>query len=338
MSDYQEIREQLTAEKKKGSTVILPSPIMDIADSFYMPVVELVKLRNDEIYKAQGNYRIHYNGLLRLSHASGFVWHPVATCRTDNGSDKDYCSFRAVGGVRKADGTISPFEAHKDISLSDLEEEFTELYTVKWEKMIDLPPNQFWKRDGHKTSDTYIPAMVRRDMRQKRKNKLMLVESGAKARVIRFVLGIQGQYSDVKKLSENNFVVVRYTQNPNHPDVKAALLQQLHGSMNMIYGVQQQLPQSIPDDQDVVDVAPEPEIPPTFTPPEPLPEVERPFMDKNWFESQPVNKQEAWLRSACEEQGHSWDDLTSELNGRPMAEAVQAWRNGLFNFLKGPED
>ncbi len=337
MSDYTKIRETLKAEQDKGSFIFLPSPIMNQADSFYMPVIETVKLREDEIYEAQKKFRIQYNGLLRLSCAAAFEWSAIDTCRTDNRADKVYCSFRAVGGVRKADGRIYFHKAEKDIDLEVVEDELTEQYTNNWSKIGDNK-NYQWKKSGHKTIDTYVPAMVRRDLIQRRKNKLMLVESGAKARVIRFVLGLQSQYSAKEQLLNTQFVMVHYALNPNHKDVKQALQQSLPGSMSMIYGsaTPPELPNFSSGNPDVIDIKPgEPE-----TPESPTTFSFNPKTEDNieWFQKQTPPDQEKWLRSHIEKMPYSWEEIIAELKGIAVIEAKQLWRDGLFKFIKEQED
>jgi len=92
MEDYSEIQKMIDKERSNGAFIFMPSPILSIEDSFYMPVVETVELREDEVYSASKKYRIHYNGLLRLSAAAGFEWSAIDTCRTDMRTDKMYCA------------------------------------------------------------------------------------------------------------------------------------------------------------------------------------------------------------------------------------------------------
>ena len=134
MSDFKKIKDYIEEERQKGAFIFMPSPILSTDDSFYMPMVETVELRDDEVYSSKKKYRIHYNGLLRLAAAAGFEWSAIDTCRTDGRTDRNYCSFRAVGGVKKADGKVYFHKAEDDIDMEVLEDEFEDQYSAKWEK------------------------------------------------------------------------------------------------------------------------------------------------------------------------------------------------------------
>lgn len=351
MTDYKEIREKLKAEKKKGSFIFLPSPIMEQADSYYQPIVEMIKLREDEIYKAQGKFRIHYNGLLRFALAAAIEWSAIDTCRTDSRADKMYCSFRAVGGVRKADGKIYFHKAEKDLDLEIVEEELKDQYAITWDKIGDSPKVQ-WKKHGHKSKDSFVEAMVRRDLLQKRKNKLMFTESGAKARVIRFILGLQSQYSNEDQLLNTNFVLVRYALNPNHPDVKKALIGSLSASQHMIYGGVKdtgQIAYTGEDTDDIIDIGRDDEEPGTDTEPGPGPGPENenkfkpdPKRDQDHgtedgqlidFQNCDAETQARTLQSMCDACGQSYDHYDKQVKGG-VIEAAQERRDDFFTWLK----
>lgn len=363
MSDFEKIKEYIEKERAAGAFIFMPSPILSTEDSFYMPMVETVELREDEVYKSTGKYRIHYNGLLRLAAAAGFEWSAIDTCRTDGRTDRAYCSFRAVGGVRKADGKVYFHKAEDDIDMEVLEDEFEDTYSKKWEKVKNCNGNDAWKRDGHETKESFVKAMVRRDLIQKRKNKLKLVESGAKARVIRFVLGIQSQYSNKNQVIGMPFIMVSYTQNVNHPLVRKAMANVLPESMNMIYGGVKDTGQinMINHDEDVID------IPVSDREPEPVkdqdlgpdqkpdqgggytgqkPEAttkkfqpEKSNKDGNLvdFQNIPVNEQATVLKKMCDDCGQDYDHYNKQVKGGIM-KASQQWRDDFFNFIKAEKE
>lgn len=256
MEDYKKIKDAIDKKKKEGAFVFLPSPVLPMDKSFYMPLFETVRLREDEVYKAQGKFRIHFNGLLRLSGAAKMKWSVDDTCRMDDRSDKLYCSFRAVGGVVESDGNIQFHKAEKDIDIELIEMELVDQYTNTWSKVKDCSGNTSWKRQGHNSEKTFVAAMVRRDVIQARKNKLMNAESGAKARLIRGVLGLQGSYSDEKQLIGMPFIMVYYVKNPGHPEVKKFLAASLANSQNQIYGTKRDQAQVPYYDKDIIEMDP----------------------------------------------------------------------------------
>jgi hypothetical protein len=333
MKDYQDIEKMIAEEREKGAFIFMPSPILSMEDSFYMPMVETVFLRDDEVYKATGKYRIHYNGLLRLSAAAAFEWSAIDTCRTDGRTDRFYCSFRAVGGVMKADGRVYFHKAESDIDLEVIEDELTEQYSRNWDKIPDDPKQQ-WKRDGHKAKDTFVNAMVKRDLIQKRKNKLTLCESGAKARVIRFVLGLQGQYSNKHDVIGMPFILVHYALNIKHPAVKKQLTAGFAQSQTMIYGGVKdtgQIAYHEPDynDSNVIDIPSqeEPEENAEFEPAEKQP------LD---FENCSIDDQIKTLKTMCKsaDEDYKHYEKTTKENGG-VAGMDQEWRNKFFNYLSG---
>ena len=132
MSAAEQIQKEVDQERKNGAVIFLPSSI--VPESFYRPVLERVWLTEEDIYNAQGKFRIRYEGLLKLANAAGIEWSPVDSGRTDNGSDKLYVSFRAVGLIRKADGKLYPTAASYDLDLELIKEELEEQYRKKADK------------------------------------------------------------------------------------------------------------------------------------------------------------------------------------------------------------
>ena len=334
MADYKDIRKKLEDEKNKGSFIFLPSPIMDQSNSYYQPIIEVIRLREDEVYSAQKKYRIHYNGLLRLALAAAMEWSAIDTCRTDQVNDRMYCSFRAVGGVRKADGKIYFHKAEKDIDLEIVEMELTDQYTTGWGK----GDKRKWPYKDYQNQAEYVDAMVRRDLIQKRKNKLMLGESGAKARVIRFVLGLQSQYSDKAKVLGINFVMVHYALNPNHPDVKSALLGSLSASQHMIYGGVKdtgQIPHtSQMHDDDAIEVPVENNEPDQVQDKDKFqPDSVNTNGNLVDFQNIPAAEQAKILRQMCDECGQDYDHYDKQANGG-IIKAEQQWRDDFFIWLK----
>jgi len=197
--------------------------------------MERVWLSEEDIYNAQDKFRIRYEGLLKLANAAGIEWSPVDSGRTDNGSDKLYVSFRAVGLIRKADGKLYPTAASYDIDLELIKEELEEQYRQKADR---------FKKTGQDRED-YIEFAVKRGWIQKRKHKATLAESGARARVIRGVLGLQSQYSNKNDIIGRPFVMVRFVLDHQNPDIKQAMLSAAKENMSANYGGGS-LPQALP--------------------------------------------------------------------------------------------
>lgn len=214
----------LNQEKEKGAVIIQPSDLTPV--SYYRPVVETVKLGEEDVYSAQGKFRITFSGLVKLGNAAGVEWLPEETCRTDNRSDKMYVSFRAVGGIRKNDGRLYPMKAEYDLDLEIIEEEIRQQYLNK-------------KGQQHKSEkefQRYVEYCTKRDIIQKRKRKLTLAESGAKARVLRALLGIQNQYARKNQITGVPFFVVRFILDHHNPDIKHLFLKVAERSMCSLYG------------------------------------------------------------------------------------------------------
>lgn len=347
MQDFKKIQEMITRERAANAFIFLPSPILSTKDSFFMPLAEKVLLREDEVYKAQGKYRIHYNGLLRLSAAACMKWGVDNTCRTDDRKDRMYCSFKAVGGVLEADGSIQWHKAEKEIDLLVIADELNEQYKNTWNKLEECASKDSWKKDGHVSAETFIPAMVRRDSIQHRKNLLTKCESGAKARVIRSVLGLQGTYSDKKQLIGMPFIMIHYAQNPNHPQVKQHLLNALGASQNMIYGNQANQNQIAYYDHDVepkgdtIDVTPEEPMDQTnepqdrkFEPPTKPEEQKKEDGSMVDFENSDINSQVKILQDLCKETGEIFEKYDKEQESSGGIKGVgQEWRNGFLEYL-----
>ena len=342
MEDYKKIKDMIDKKKKEGAFVFLPSPILPMDKSFYMPLFETVRLRDDEIYKAQGQFRIHYNGLLRLSGAAKMKWSVDDTCRMDDRSDKLYCSFRAVGGVVESDGDIQFHKAEKDIDIELIEMELVDQYTNTWSKVKDCSGNTAWKKQGHKKEETFVAAMVRRDVIQARKNKLMNAESGAKARLIRGVLGLQGSYANENQLIGMPFVMVYFVKNPGHPDVKKFLAASLANSQNQIYGTKRDQVQVPFYDKDVIDMEPVDEDGDgdsqergdeteanKFEPSEQSGVVDGNLID---FQNSSASDQAKVLKQMCDDCSQDYSHYEKQTKGG-MKNENQQWRDDFFVFL-----
>ncbi len=239
------VGEILEEEKGFGAITFAPSSLEVV--NYYVPVIERLTLYAHELYDAQGKTRIHYNGLHRLANAAGIEWLAAETRRTDNRTDKLYVSFQAVGGVRYNDGKIYFVKAEYDLDLEIVVEELKDQYEAK-AKGKNLTGDAF---------DNFVREGVRKESIQKRKRKLTMAESGAKARVIRNILGLKANYNRVEILNVP-FIIVRFILNHQNPDIKQLFLQSAGQSMAGIFGGGS-IPQvTAPTDMgDIIDLPPE---------------------------------------------------------------------------------
>jgi hypothetical protein len=172
--------------------------------------------------------------LMRLSVCAGVIWSPDQSKRIDDGSNRNYIAYRAVGGIRKADGQPVFFSAEYDIDFEVLEEELRENYTKKTE---DPPDWLKWLKNKTPAEKAkWIDDCVHRDILQKRKFKLRLCEAGAMNRVLRMLLGIKQAYTT--KNLEKPFVMARIVFRPDFSDasVKQQFIEASIKAMTGLYG------------------------------------------------------------------------------------------------------
>lgn len=310
---FDKIIKELEDWKKKKAFIFIPSPVLSEKESFYMPVISVVDLESEDIYPSSGAFRIKFTGLSKFAVSAALEWSLNGTGRTDDRNDKLYSSYEATGGIRRADGSVSFYKAEKDIDIEVVEMQLIDSYNEKW---IKRDPKNEWKFKNFNRKEDYVNHNVRRDIIQKRYNKLMLVESGAKSRVIRFLLGIPGQTKDINKLLKRPFVFVSYVINYSRPDVKGVLLGNLSNSMTKIYGSKQ--PERIDySSPDTIDIEPE--------------EIESLIIESvEDFEKLNIDDQIKYLKKICEEKDLIWDH---ERSGADLSKQDKKWINGFYEYL-----
>jgi len=258
MTQKTAIEEEIEQHRKNGSNILIPMTKLEPSE-FHAPVIDEVYLsiEQGDAYKRDDKYALSFQGLNRLAVCAGVQWHPYETRRTDNGTDKLYVAFRAVGGVKKADGSMVWHAANYDLDLEIIKEELEDQYWSKAKK---------FKKDQPKDKQAeYVEYCVTRDWRQKRRHRHALAESGAKARVLRQLLNVKSLYS--KAEIEKPFVVVRYVFRPptDDPQVRRQLIDQSMAAMRSVYGTNAALPY-YPEKDDYIDIPPPAEA--TEVPPE----------------------------------------------------------------------
>jgi hypothetical protein len=238
MENQDIVTKELEKYKGQGANILMPSIHIAGMSEFHSAVIETVTLSADpadgDVYPHDNDeegpkkkYRPTKQALMKLSVCAGVIWSPSESRRIDNGADRNYLAYRAVGGIRKADGQPVFFSAEYDIDFEVTEEELRGMYDKKAAKMRDKNATQ---------KAEYIEYCVKRDMLQKRKFKLRLCEAGAMNRVLRMLLGIKQAYT-VAELSKP-FVMARIVFRPDYNDkeVKRQLVDAHIKAMTGIYG------------------------------------------------------------------------------------------------------
>lgn len=280
------IHEEIEWHRKNGSNLLIPFTKLE-GNEFYQPVIDEVYLsvEQGDAYKRQDAYKdrpakfaLAFQGLNRLAVCAGVQWHPYETRRIDPANDRYYIAFQAVGGIRKADGSMVWHKASYDLDLEVIREEIEENHKATAKK--------------YNKGNDYVEFCTKRDWRQKRRHKHALAESGAKARVLRSILNVKNLYT-AQEL-QKPFVVIRYIFQPptNDPAVRRQLIDQSISAMQSVYGAPS-LPH-YPEKDDYIEVTPkdaaaetppdeaelDPEMPPAPGP-EPPPADEPPASESD---------------------------------------------------------
>lgn len=320
MGAAEKIQQEIEEEQGRGAIIFLPSAI--VPESFYRPVLEKMWLTENDIYPSQGKFRIRYEGLLKLANAAGIEWSATDSGRADNNSDKLYVAFRAVGLIRKADGKLYPTASSYDLDLELVKEELEEQYLQKANEM---------RNKSAQEKEDYIRYCVSRDWLHKRKHKVTLAESGAKARVIRSILGLQSQYKKKNDITDRPFVMVRFVLDHQNPDIKQAMLSSAMENMSAIYGqgTTRTLPkyEPPPGEGDVIDLPSN----------EAKPDQDAPFeenMDGRVldFENSDVDAQVLALNQLCRQKKYDLESYLARAKCS-LAQLTPVKRLEFFNYL-----
>ena len=241
---FASIEEEIEWHRDNGSNLLIPNTRLE-ASEFFRPVIDQITLsiEDGDAYErkdAKGNtkYALSLQGLNRLAMCAGVDWDPRETRRIDNMADKNYIIFQARGGICKADGSSVWQSAAYEFDLEIIREEIEEQARARAKNY----------KKSQKEKESYIQYVTERDFRQKRRHKLALAESGAKARVLRTLLGIKGLYT--RQELTRPFVVIRYIFIPpvDDPVVRRQVTAIGMGSISRIYG------NALPPQQDYIDI------------------------------------------------------------------------------------
>lgn len=336
------VTKDLERYKKDGANLLMPSTHIAGLSEYHQPVIDTVTLSSNpedgDVYAHDNadpgpnkKWRPTKQALMKLSVCAGVIWSPTETRRVDNGADRNYIAYRAVGGIKKADGQPVFFSGEYDLDFEVLEEELFESYTKK-------TANAKWAKDkGDAFKAKYVDDCVKRDLLQKRKHKLKLCEAGAMNRVLRMLLGLKQAYT-TREL-EQPFVMARIVFRPDFSDaaVRKQFVDASIKAMTGIYGPQA-LDQEIRDTKPI-DITPlpeeenypEPEPPPAGEPPESKPTMaESALID---FENSDVPGQCRSIFNLAVTKGYDTGDYLARAQVEKLSDLAPMTRAGLFKHL-----
>ncbi len=238
----EELSNRLEKLRKEGAyNVLVPTVTIQEISPMHKPVLEIVQINTEpkggeiyEIVKGSGDWSLNSTALSKISFAAGLLWNARNCRRTDNGSNPKITSYQAEAFVRKEDGTYMPVNREYQLDLEVIEEEIR----TSWEtKSQDLAKKEKWTEEKRKD---FVEKYVKRDMLQKRKFRLQLAQTGAMARVIKFIFGLKGTYK-IEELKKP-FIVPKIVFAPdvNDPQVKAMLMKQGLDATALLFGPQDQ--------------------------------------------------------------------------------------------------
>jgi hypothetical protein len=325
VADVQSVLKKLQWHRDQGHNVLTADISFENANGLYSPVIETVTLspnpEDKDAYPAQKMLRIHTHGLEKLAVAANIVWDPAQTGPIQIVSGQK-CTFRAVGGLMKADGhieyTATYFEMDLDVIKDDL--------AAKYKDTKDA-----WKLD--------------RDWRQKRQHMVPIAESMARARLIRKLLGVRQEYTPAQLAKP--FVLARWRMklDMTDPDTKRLVTQAMVGAMLGIYGPgnagskhQLQMPTApalLPNEQTTIDAdnkARLDDLPPAEADPYDLPPTDAPY------DTAPSNPKIAEIEALAVRKGYDLLTLPkplSEYSERAL-DAFVAKLAGLANRERQP--
>lgn len=258
------INYEIEVAKQAGANMLLPSTHIEGLSEFHAPVLERVLLSSNpddgDVYAHDNasagprkKWRPTKQALMKLSVCAGVIWSTSETRRIDNGADRNYIAYKAVGGIRKADGQPVFFSGEYDLDFEVMEEELRESYEKKaaYLKKGDSPN---LRPATAQEKAEYIDYCVKRDLLQKRKFKLRLCEAGAMNRVLRMLLGIKQAYT-TEELAKP-FVMARIVFRPDFSDksVRDKFIDASIKAMTGIYGADAAA--RVPEKAEPIDVTP----------------------------------------------------------------------------------
>jgi len=266
MSGNKEALATIQEAEKNGSNLIMlcnPHQLPELHRLVVETVQFNISTEAGDVYyhKTSKKWMIHNQGLMKLALAAAIEWDVEGT--RPRVVERDFVHFAAVGCIKKEYGKPVCFRGDYDF---DLESERDNLLKEYSQKAKEYKKDKNWVND-----------CVDRDYRFKRKHKLKLSASGAKAVVVNKLLGLKSGYS--KEEIGRPFVVVRCVVAPDlsDPDTQRRLNELAIQAVAGVFGPRPVMPTlPVPNGDPVGDVI---NIP-TVNDPEPKPELDPSPEDK----------------------------------------------------------
>jgi hypothetical protein len=350
LKNVEAVSTELEKYKTSGANLLMPSTSIAGLSEYHQPIIETVKLSSDpndgDVYPHDNadpgpnkKWRLTKQALMKLSVCAGVIWSPTESKRTDDGHSRDYISYKAVGGIKKADGQPVFFSAEYDIDFEVLKEELVEQYTKRAEQKDKK--GEYYKKTAKERQD-YVEFCVNRDMIQKRKFKLRLCEAGAMNRVLRMLLGIKQAYTTAE-LSKP-FVMARIVFRPDFSDaaVRKQFVDASIKAMTGIYGpaaLDQEVRNSKPID---ITPLPDEEEPPETKPPkgetEPPPDETAKSEPPTDFEKLSKDQQSKIITDLAVKVGYALSGYMTRCNVKTLDEVTGPAKLGLYEHLRKLEN
>ena len=316
---------EIDKARKAGMNMLLPSAHIESLSELHSPILDYVDLSpevsdGDVYYHGESKKLVlTKKGLMKLARAAGIVWHPVETRRSDNRADRNYVSYRALGGVRTADGAIAWIPGEYDLDLEVIEDELRDLYERKGKKS---------SKKGDELQG-YVDYCVKRDLLYKRKHRVKLCETGAMTRVIRTLLvDLKAGYT--KQELQRTFVIARIVFRPDfsNPQIRKKMIDKAIDATESIYGDDQMMYLHSPEEakSEILDTFEESGIK-TIEPPK-EPEADTMSHKKADFEAADEKGQIDTLKTLAKRKGYDLKQLT-----KPLDEFTDDQRGGFFDKL-----
>ena len=163
--------------------VLVPTSTIQEISPFHKPVLEIVNIgdaKSGDVYEPvywSGNFALHATALQKIGYAAGLIWNAKGCMRTDNGNDPNIISYKAEAAVRKDDGTYMLLNAEYMMDLTVIDEELRDTYDKKFTNLVKEGKQRETNRKD------YIEKNVKRDLLQKRKFRLEMVQAEVMAEV-----------------------------------------------------------------------------------------------------------------------------------------------------------
>lgn len=230
------IQSQIAGAVKDGANLLLPQQILSDIPAMHNVTIEHVtissKMEDGDIYPKQGDatkFILTKQGIMKLCACAGVEWNWQYCTRTDNGKDRNYISYRAVGAVRKLDGSWMSLQGEYDMDFEVLEDDLRNQYIHK---------SKTWNK-SQTEKDAYVESMTNTELIRLRRYKMGRCETGAMLRALRGLLTLKNSYT--KAELDKPFVIARLAFQPdyNDPEIRKQFISAATQAIHGVFGSQQ---------------------------------------------------------------------------------------------------